>query len=71
MDIHAVMLVGIKRNIKENIGAGNIVDIVGQGILDVLDRYVFYHMYSGLQINSSFTKFEKISINVGWVNIKV
>ena len=28
-------------------------------------------VYSGLQINSSFVKFEKISINVVWVNIKI
>ena len=27
--------------------------------------------YSGLQKNSSFTNFEKISVAVDWVNIKV
>ena len=27
--------------------------------------------YSGLQKNSSFTNFEKISVTVDWVNIKV
>ena len=28
-------------------------------------------VYSGLQINSSFAFFEKISVAVDWVNIKV
>ena len=36
-----------------------------------LSDKIFEGNYSGLQINSSFAFFEKISVAVDWVNIKV